>query len=153
MLDRGNRLAVIAIHIDALKESIPNNNDYRLSMEKLQVSREIHRFAHFLDAACIEQPPSGYFLFTTLPSSRMRQTITTTFSLLSNVAETTAFTLSIGIGYGETAAEAKYNALQGMEHSSASGGNRAYIIGKELFSRVPMSKTGRPRRKEGTSHR
>lgn len=35
MLDRGNRLAVIATHIDALKESIPNNNDYRLSMEKL----------------------------------------------------------------------------------------------------------------------
>ena len=142
MLDRGNRLAVIAIHIDALKESIPNNNDYRLSMEKLQVSREIHRFAHFLDAACIEQPPSGYFLFTTPALIENATNHYHHFSLLSNVAETTAFTLSIGIGYGETAAEAKYNALQGMEHSSASGGNRAYIIGKELFSRVPMSKNG-----------
>ena len=64
-LTQNSQTAVVAIHIDSPDDNLPDNNAYRLSVEKLAVTKEIYRSAHHINAACIEQPPSNYLLFTT----------------------------------------------------------------------------------------
>lgn len=150
-LNQNNRLAVIAIHTDTPKNPIPEATDFRLSLEKLAVAREVYRFAKSMDAACIEQPPAEYMLFAT---SSIIENMTDHYRhlhILQNVAENTAFTLSIGIGYGSTAADAKYHALRAMNHAIAAGGNQAYLIGRDLFTPVPMAANDKANncRKEG----
>lgn len=138
-LNQNNRLAVIAIHTDTPKNPIPEATDFRLSLEKLAVAREVYRFAKSMDAACIEQPPAEYMLFAT---SSIIENMTDHYRhlhILQNVAENTAFTLSIGIGYGATAADAKYHALRAMNHAITAGGSQAYLIGRDLFTPVPMA--------------
>lgn len=109
-------------------------------LEKLQACKEIYLFASKLKAACIEQPPNDYLLFTT---KELIETISNQyqiFPLLKDLSISTTFSISIGIGYGDTAEETKENAQRAMKNALASGRNSAYIIGKNLSSRVPMSK-------------
>lgn len=150
-MNQNNRLAVIAIHTNTPKNPIPEATDFRLSLEKLAVAREVYRFAKSMDAACIEQPPAEYMLFAT---SSIIENMTDHYRhlhILQNVAENTAFTLSIGIGYGATAADAKYHALRAMDHAIAAGGSQAYLIGRDLFTPVPMAANDKANdcRKEG----
>lgn len=136
-LYKDNQVA-IAIHIDPLKNELPDHSDYHITLERLQVRKEIHRFAHLLKGASIEQPPEGHYIFT---SPAMLETVTDHFNrfpLLETINETTAFTLSVGIGYGENLEQAKYNAGSAMQRAIRQGGNKAYLIGKELSIKVPM---------------
>lgn len=138
-LTQNSQTAVIAVHIDSPDDNLPDNNAYRLSVEKMAVTKEIYRTAHHINAACIEQPPANYLLFTTAKDIENSTNHFQRLPLLRNIAETTAFTLSIGIGYGLNPAEACYHAFRALEHASRSGGNRAFLIGKALFSPIPMS--------------
>ncbi|HZW49899.1 MAG TPA: hypothetical protein VFF80_07215 [Bacillota bacterium] len=52
----------------------------------------------------------------------------TKFTLLDNVKENANSTVSIGIGYGNTALEAKVNALSGTEKAEKSGGDNAFLL-------------------------
>ena len=55
--------------------------------------------------------------------------------LLHAVQTNTASTISIGIGYGKTANEAKCGANRGMLHAGKKGGNLAFIVynGKKII--------------------
>lgn len=142
------QLAAISIHIDMPKETIPGNNEYRLGFERLQVTKEIGRFAHTLRAALIDQPPWDYLLFAT-PS--ILENLTASyhrFPLLETVSDRTAFTLSIGIGYSATADEALYRAHRALARAMEQGGNQAFLIGNNLSSRVPMARTDQKTKEE-----
>lgn len=142
-LNQYNQLAVMYVHIDTPKDTIPDNSDYTMSMERMQVTKEIYRFARHLGAACVEQPPADYLLFTTASDMENITEHYHSLPLLRNAAESTAFTLSIGVGYGSTAAEAKYNAQRAAAQAIRSGGNRAFLRGNQLSFRIPMSPNDR----------
>ena len=135
------QMAAIAVHIDMLKETIPDSNEYHLGFERLQVTKEIQRFAYTLHAALIDQPPWDYLLFAT-PS--LLENLTAQyhrFPLLETISGTTAFTLSVGIGYSVAPNEAMYRAHRALQHAIEHGGNQAYLIGNDLSSRIPMART------------
>ena len=48
--------------------------------------------------------------------------------ILSDVSKNTSSTISIGIGYGITVREAKYNAQKGMKKAINSNGDKAFIV-------------------------
>lgn len=147
-LSQNSQIAVISIRTDIPSARFPESSGYDLALEQLSVTRHIYQFARAIQAACIEQPPSGYLLFGT---RTLLENATDHFHhlpLLENVAEETAFTLSIGFGYGATADEAKLHAQRAMEHASADGGNTAYLIGKELATPVPMSRNDQSAQKK-----
>lgn len=138
-LNRDSQAAILSIHIDIPRDTLPENSDYRMALEKLAVTKEIFRAARNINAACIEQPPSDYILFTSAKDIENATEHFHRLPLLQSIAETTAFTVSIGIGYGPTAAEARYHAFHAMNHAILTGGNKAFLMGKELFCPVPMS--------------
>lgn len=57
------------------------------------------------------------------------------------ISSSTAFTISVGIGYSAMADDARYKAEIAMRHASRAGGNQAYLISQNLTTPVPMSKS------------
>lgn len=139
-LSQNSQIAVISVKTDIPPDRFPDSSGYDLALEQLSVTRHIYQFARTIQAACIEQPPSGYLLFGTRTLLENATDHFHRLPLLENVAEETAFTLSVGFGYGTTADEAKLHAERAMERAAAGGGNKAYLIGKELITPVPMAK-------------
>ena len=109
-----SQMAAMAIHIDLPQETISAQNEFQLSMEQARITHEIQCFAHTLHAACIE---------------------------LETISSSTAFTISVGIGYSAMADDARYKAEIAMRHASRAGGNQAYLISQNLTTPVPMSKS------------
>lgn len=139
-LSQNSQIAVISVKTDIPPDRFPGSSGYDLALEQLSVTRHICQFARTIQAACIEQPPSGYLLFGTRALLENATDHFHRLPLLENVAEETAFTLSVGFGYGTTADEAKLHAERAMERAAAGGGNKAYLIGRELITPVPMAK-------------
>lgn len=136
-----SQMAAMAIHIDLPQETISAQNEFQLSMEQAHITHEIQCFAHALHAACIERPPYDYVLFL---SSRLLEAATNEyqhFPLLETISSSSAFTISVGIGYSAMADDARYKAEIAMRHASRAGGNQAYLISQNLTTPVPMSKS------------
>ncbi len=135
------QLAAMALHIDIPRKMLPAADEYQLGFERLQVTKEIGRLAHTLRAALIDQPPWDYLLFT-VPS--LLENLTAQyhrFPLLETISSSTTFTLSVGIGYSSAADEALYRAHRALTHAIENGGNQAFLLGNNLASRIPLSRT------------
>lgn len=138
-LSQNSQIAVLSIRVDTPEEEFHNDDSWGLALARLPVTKHIYQFAREIQAACIEQPPSGYLLFATRALIENATDHFHRFPLLSHVKEETDFTLSAGFGYGQTAGEAKLHAQRAMLRAIESGGNAAYLIGKELSTPVPMA--------------
>lgn len=124
-----SQIIAVCIHIDSPDEySLLSEDDYQYIIEKTKVTREIYLFAQQIQAAVIETGNQDYLLFAT---KEMIETTTDHFTkidFLDRVISHTISTVSIGIGYGKTAREAKKNAAVGMMRAAHLGGSRAFIV-------------------------
>ena len=136
-----NPLAVMTIKTDMETVWMPEGGSFQLSIEKLHISREVCQFSKLLHAACIEQPPWGYILFTTRKDMESATDNYSRLPLMRNISESTAFTISIGIGYGNGGDEAEYHSMKALQQAQAHGGSKAYLIGRNISTPIPMSKT------------
>ncbi len=127
--DDKSQTVVIAIKIDPINEySLINENEYQILLERTKVTQKIYLFAQKIQASVVEVGIDQYFLFCT---KSILETETNDFKkldILTDVSNDTSSTISMGIGYGITVREAKYNAQEGMKNSQNAQGNRAYIV-------------------------
>jgi hypothetical protein len=127
--DDKSQTVVIAIKIDPINEySLINENEYQILLEKTKVTQKIYLFAQKIQASVVEVGIDQYFLFCT---KSILETETNDFKkldILTDVSNDTSSTISMGIGYGITVREAKFNAQEGMKNSQNAKGNRAYIV-------------------------
>lgn len=126
-------IAVISLHTDPDWEPAKSPSDYKRSLEELQVARCVYEWANHLKAACITLSSSEYFLFSTPQPIERATGHFTRFDLIRTIADNTALTLSAGIGYGSTAAEAKSRARKAMVQAIANGGSCAFFLGPDGF--------------------
>jgi hypothetical protein len=124
-----SQLVALYIRIDSPNEySLFNDNEYQYIIDKTNVTRQIYLFAQQIQAAVVEVGNQEFLLFST---KQLLENITNHFSkidLLEMIMTNTASTISLGIGYGKTAREAKFSASVGMVRASKLGGNRAFIV-------------------------
>lgn len=139
-LSQNSQIAVIAMKAEPKPGQFPEASGYELALERLQVTKHVYQFARTIQAACIEQPPSGYLLFGTRALLENATDHFHHFPLPEQTEAETGFILSAGFGYGVTADEAKLHAQRAMDYAAASPVNRAYLIGKELMTPVPMAR-------------
>ena len=131
-----SQLAAICIQIDAPSElSLLADNDYQAALNRTKVSEQIYLFAQRIQAAVIETGDRNYLLFTTMQLLENETNRLKTIDLLHAVQANTSSTISVGIGYGKTANEAKCGANRGMLHAGKKGGNLAFIVynGKKII--------------------
>ena len=128
-ISQQNQIVAMYVQIDSHSEySLLNDNEYQYIINKTNVARQIYLFAQRIKAAVIEIGVREFLLFST---RHLLESVTNNFEnidLLQSVQKNTSSTISIGMGYGQTAQEAKFNANLGMERASSLGGDLAFIV-------------------------
>jgi hypothetical protein len=127
--EESRQIVVLALDRDLPDEhALIKENEYQLALESMKISEEVYLFSQRIQAAVVEKEIGKYLLFTT---KYLLELETDDLQKLNIITHQNIFrfgTLSIGIGYGETAREAKYNAYLGLIKAKKQGGNRAYKV-------------------------
>ncbi len=124
-----SQIVVISIEIDMPSEYNPIlENEYQLLLEKNRVSEEVYRFTQKIQGAVVESGIHHYTIFSTRKQVESETNNLKSLPILSRIKANTSHTISMGIGFGTTARQAKYNASLGLNKSLKRGGNQAYIV-------------------------
>ena len=130
-----SQIVVISMEIDLPGEyNLIHENEYQLMLEKTRVTEEVYRFAEAIQAAVVEVGLHNYLLFST---RKIFESVTNSFvslPILTAVTQNSLHTLSVGVGYGKTARQAKYNASIGLNRALSKGGNQAFVVEDGVFS-------------------
>ncbi len=144
-LKKNSDIVVLAIERDLPDEhALIKENEYQLSLESMKISEEIYLFSQRVQAAVVEREIGKYMLFTTKQLFEMETEQLQKINILTKQNVMRFGTLSIGIGYGETAREAKYNANLGLLKAKKQGGNQAYKVENNQYFGpiVPLRASG-----------
>ncbi|MDR7868210.1 MAG: helix-turn-helix domain-containing protein [Sporomusaceae bacterium] len=124
-----SQIVTLCVRTDSPGEySLLRENEYQYIIDKTNIARQIYLFAQRIQAAVVEVGMREFLLFST---KQLLESVTDNFEkieLLETVEKNTSSTVSIGIGYGQTAQEARQSASLGMERASKLGGNKAFIV-------------------------
>ncbi len=133
-INENSQIVVLAIERDLPGDhALIRENEYQLSLDSMKIAEEIYLFAQRIQAAVIEKEIGKYLLFTTKNLFELETEQLQRLNLLTAKSALRYGTLSIGIGYGETAREAKYSANLGMLRARKSGGNQAYKVQQNQY--------------------
>lgn len=125
---RQSQLTVICIHIDTpAARSLFNETTYNMALAKMQTARQIFIFADQIQAAVTEIGYNEYVLYSTRRALENETSHMRNFMLFAQPEIRTLCTMSIGIGFGCTALEAKVNAENAKQQAMQLGGNKIYI--------------------------
>lgn len=128
-INQNSQIVVISIEIDMPNEySVISKNEYFYMKEKMKILDLIYSFSQNIKATIVEVSYNTYLLFST---KNMLETETNHFKdikLLNDINKNSLNIVSMGIGYGSTVQEAKYNATLGMDKSKEINKNSAYIV-------------------------
>lgn len=137
-----NQLVVISIENDLGNDyELYSENEYGIMLQKTKITEEVYKFAQSIQAAVVENEKS-YLLFTTKKILEYETKNLRKLSILNAVKQKTNHTISVGIGFGITAREAKSNAITGKNKSIKMGGNQCFVVyDKNKMDRVtPLEK-------------
>ncbi len=124
-----SQIVVISIEIDIPNEyNLVLENEYQLLLEKNHVSEEVYQFTQRIQGAVVEIGTHNYQIFSTRKHVESETNNLQSLPILKLIKENTTHTVSIGIGFGTTARQAKYNASTGLNKALKKGGNQAYIV-------------------------
>jgi len=131
----GSQLVALSIEQDLPNEyALVRENEYLMSLETMKITEEVYLFAQRIQAAVVERELGRFLLFTTRNLLEFETEGLERLSLLTARKDLRFGTLSVGIGYGETAREAKYNASLGLLRARKGGGNQAFKVENGVYS-------------------
>ena len=123
-----NQIVVISVEHDLGNDyDLDLENDYGIMLMKTKITEEIYKFAQSIQAAVVENEKS-YMLFTTRKILEFETNNLRELSILNKVNRRTNHTISVGIGFGMTAREAKSNAYLGKNKAIKMGGNQCFVV-------------------------
>lgn len=135
---RESQIVIIHIAIDEPNLYSPIANDeYQMAIENLNVAKCIYSFARKIQGALFPIKDTEYLLFSTRSIIEHQTNKFKDFSLIDIVKKKTAKTISMGIGLGKTALEAKKNARTGIKKAQKNGGNQIFLVYDENTIRGP----------------
>ncbi len=139
---RESQLVIIYISIDEANIYSPLSNDeYQQILEMLTVAKYIHMFAQKIQGAVLPITEKDFLIFSTRSIVESQTNKFHNFSLVEDIDKNTASTISIGIGFGKTAMEAKKHAKIGVQKAQHCGGNQLYLVYDQHTIRGPFSKS------------
>ncbi len=140
-----SQIVALFVRIETPDEySMFTDNEYQYVIDKTNVARQVYLYAQRLKAAVVEVGAQEFLLFST---RHLLESVTDNYEhidLLQDVKRNTASSISIGVGHGKTAQEAKANAHLGMVRASKLGGNAAFIVCDETEMIGPIYSSDGP---------
>lgn len=110
------------------EHSVIMENDERFMLEKMNIVKQIYKYAGQLQGTVVEVSLRDYILFTTKDIIELETKQYQVFHLLNWSAKESIYPISIGIGHGESVAEAKKNAVSAMLRAQKHGQSAAYVL-------------------------
>lgn len=143
-INKRTKIIVISIYIDYPHDhSITNTNEYQSFKIRSKVADKVYLFVHRIQAAVVHESSNQFILFSTKELLESATDNYKSIELLHHISKEYASNISIGIGHGITAREAKYNATLGMNKAKSHNQNTAYVIceGEEIIGPITQYKT------------
>lgn len=123
-----SQIVVISMEIDAADEyDLTSENEYSIMLQKTRITEEVYKFAQRIQAAVVETE-KNYLLFTTKQIVEFETHHLGELPILRTIKKKTNNTVSVGIGFGITAREAKSNAVIGKNKALKTGGDQCYVV-------------------------
>ncbi|WP_455542352.1 hypothetical protein, partial [Intestinibacter sp.] len=127
--NKNSQVVSISIQIDLPSEySLISKNEYYYIKEKNKLSELIYEFAQKIEAAVVEVSFNTFLMFTTKEILERETNNFKNISILDYISENSLHIVSMGVGYGETAGDAKYNANSAMTKAKDYNQNTAFVI-------------------------
>ncbi|WP_441562262.1 hypothetical protein ACSZOP_08005 [Colibacter massiliensis] len=140
-ISRESQLVIIYIVIDEASEYSPLTEDeYQMTLEALAVAKFVHLFAKKIQGAVLPIKEREFLIFSTRSIIENKTDNFRHFSLINDIQKNTASTVSIGIGFGKTALEAKTHAKLGIKKAQKGNGNQIYLVYDKYTVRGPIPK-------------
>ena len=138
-MSRESQLVIIYISIDDVDKYSPLSSDeYQMTLETLTVTKYIHIFAQKIQGAVFAVTERDFLIFSTRTIVESQTEKFHRFTLVDDVKKNTASTVSIGIGFGKTAMEAKKHAKIGVKRAQQGGGNQLFLVYDKATIRGPF---------------
>jgi hypothetical protein len=123
-----SQIVAISLEIDPPnEESVITEDEYQLMLENINVLKQVYVFAKRIQASVHQVENKGFVLFRTKQILESETDNLVRFCLFRMVNENTSSSISMGIGYGRTAMEARNNAGFSLMKAKKHGGNKAFI--------------------------
>lgn len=148
-VNKNSQLVSMFIEIDLPSEySLISKNEYYYIREKNKVSDIVYEFGRDIEATIVEVSFNTYLLFTTKEIIERKTNNFKEISILDWISQKSLHIVSIGIGYGKTAIEAKYNSNIAMIKAKKYDENTAYVVYEDGISVGPINNVKRKKKEK-----
>lgn len=148
-VNKNSQLVSMFIEIDLPSEySLISKNEYYYIREKNKVSDIVYEFGRDIEATTVEVSFNTYLLFTTKEIIERKTNNFKEISILDWISQKSLHIVSIGIGYGKTAIEAKYNSNIAMIKAKKYDENTAYVVYEDGISVGPINNVKRKKKEK-----
>ncbi len=143
---QNNLIAVIAVRLDLPSVySLQRGEEYLHVIRNMKILEKINLFASQLDAAVTTNNYTEFLIFTTKKILELETNNLESIYLLDLIQEISECSTKIGIGYGSTVRDAKYNAYRGVVKAESYPGNAAFAVmeGNEIIGPIRCVKSNK----------
>ncbi len=124
-----NQIVVVTIKLNIPSEySLMKDDEYAYLSQRIKVLDKLYHFSSRIDGVLIEQGRSEFMIFTTKKIIELETKNYRDIYLLDLLKEVSVINTYIGIGYGKTANEAKFNSYESIKLAQRHGNQTAYVV-------------------------
>ena len=126
---RDRQIVVMDVRVDMPKSYVAGEGqEYIRVCNRNRVVENLYLFASNIDAAIVESANNEFLLFTTQKALHKETNDLYNLYLFDLMKDVIIKNISIGIGYGDTALEARDNAYRGRMEAEKAGANTAFAV-------------------------
>lgn len=124
-----NQIVVLAIKLNMPSEySLMKEDEYAYLSQRIKILDKLYHFNSRIDGVLVEQSRSEFMIFTTKKILELETKKYRDIYLLDMIREVSVINTYIGIGYGKTANEAKFNAYESIKMAQSQKNDAAYVV-------------------------
>ncbi len=124
-----NQIVIVAVKLNMPSEySLMKEDEYAYLSQRIKILDKLYHFSNRIDGVLVTQGQSEFMIFTTKKIIELETKNYKDVYLLDLLREVSVINTYIGIGYGKTANESKYNAYESIKMARRHGGSAVYVV-------------------------
>lgn len=149
-----NQIVVVAIKLDMPSEySLMREDEYAYLTQRIKILERLYHFSSRINGVLVEQGKSEFMIFTTKKNLELETKNFKDIYLTDLLREVSVINTYIGIGYGKTAVESKYNAYESIKMAQRHGGSAVYVVFESGEIMGPLESAINGKKKENFDER
>jgi len=143
-----NQIVVIAVKLNIPSDySLMKEDEYAYLSQRIKILDRLYYFSSRIDGVLMEQGKSEFIIFTTKQIIELETKNYKDIYLLDLLQEVSAISVHVGIGYGKTASESKYNAYESIRIAQRHGKSAMYVVFENGEVRGPLESISKEKKK------